>query len=804
MASGKKLEAIVSVLGNIDPSLEKAVVGATKKLDKMGIKTAAVSAGMAAVTGIAVKKIIDFGKDSVNAAKEFETSMADVAKVVDGLKDSAGKPTKAYGEFEDKLISMSKNIPMAVGELTQITAAAGQSGIASEELMKFTEDAAKMGTAFDIPAETAGEMAAVIRNSLRMSQDDFVSLADKVNYFGNTTTQSASKIMDVVKDTGLIGKSANVSGEQIAALSAAMTGMDSANMSTGLNNIFAGLTKGEGATQKAQEAWAKLGTSSDEVAKQMQIDSEGAMKKNFAAFKNLPAEEMSSQIAAIFGNNKSTKMAIASFVENFDVLDENFAKIKDEKLTGGSMEQEFDAASNTFAAKTLKFQNAIEGFKIKTGEKLLPVLSKLLESSGPAIEQLTPLIGDIFTKVAEGANNVLPKVVSALSWVSKNGETVRKVIKNLGIVWAAVFAGNVIATIMRTAKVFRTLGSAVLRVGKFFTIASLKAKALIIQEKALAIATKAQAIATKIAGVAQKAFNLVMSMNPVGLIITGIMLLVGAFILLWNKSEKFRNFFIGMWEKIKLAFQVVVLMFKIGIIAIKAAFAKIVETVGIVFAAIKTKFTAVVNFFKSIPEKIKGAFASLGGFFKGIFTKIVDLFKGIGTKVGDAIGSAFKFVVNSVLKGVETVLNAPIKALNKALGIINKIPKVNIPLIPTFDLPQLAIGEFTEGVSIAGEAGREAVISFDRKYRKENLSYWAKAGQMLGALPDDRLGLGDDPRGGSSYNMGPIHFAPIINVSGDVTADDIRRKIEEAFEDFYDMFESKLKERDIDGAYIFS
>lgn len=50
---------------------------------------------------------------------------------------------------------------------------------------------------------------------------------------------------------------------------------------------------------------------------------------------------------------------------------------------------------------------------------------------------------------------------------------------------------------------------------------------------------------------AQKLMNAVMTANPIGLIITGIILLVGAFIYLWNTSEGFRNFWINLWDSIK-------------------------------------------------------------------------------------------------------------------------------------------------------------------------------------------------------------------------------------------------------------
>lgn len=62
--------------------------------------------------------------------------------------------------------------------------------------------------------------------------------------------------------------------------------------------------------------------------------------------------------------------------------------------------------------------------------------------------------------------------------------------------------------------------------------------------KALTIVTKAQTIA-------QAALNAAMSLNPIGLVIAAIAALVVAFITLWNKSEEFRNFWIGLWDGLK-------------------------------------------------------------------------------------------------------------------------------------------------------------------------------------------------------------------------------------------------------------
>ncbi|HFO0430197.1 TPA: tape measure protein [Enterococcus faecium] len=52
---------------------------------------------------------------------------------------------------------------------------------------------------------------------------------------------------------------------------------------------------------------------------------------------------------------------------------------------------------------------------------------------------------------------------------------------------------------------------------------------------------------------AQKMMNVLMNLNPIGLVIAAVIALVAGFIYLWNTSEEFRNFWIGLWEAIKTA-----------------------------------------------------------------------------------------------------------------------------------------------------------------------------------------------------------------------------------------------------------
>lgn len=116
-----------------------------------------------------------------------------------------------------------------------------------------------------------------------------------------------------------------------------------------------------------------------------------------------------------------------------------------------------------------------------------------------------------------------------------------------------------------------------------------------------------------------------------------------------------------------------------------------------------------------------------------------------------------------------------------------------------------ATGGFTSGPSIAGEDPRyptEAVISFNPAYRSENLEYWAKAGQMLGASNESDYEL---LSGGSStsvvYDLSGLSFSPQIKIDGDTDEDALIRKLRELEPEFIDFVLEALSRRE-GGAYV--
>lgn len=116
-----------------------------------------------------------------------------------------------------------------------------------------------------------------------------------------------------------------------------------------------------------------------------------------------------------------------------------------------------------------------------------------------------------------------------------------------------------------------------------------------------------------------------------------------------------------------------------------------------------------------------------------------------------------------------------------------------------------ATGGFTSGPSIAGEDPRyptEAVISFNPAYRAQNLSYWARAGEMLGAMDEGSYEPISSGSGTSVvYDLSGLSFSPTIKVDGNTDEDALIRKLRDLEPEFIDFILEALARRE-GGAYV--
>lgn len=196
------------------------------------------------------------------------------------------------------------------------------------------------------------------------------------------------------------------------------------------------------------------------------------------------------------------------------------------------------------------------------------------------------------------------------------------------------------------------------------------------------------------------------------------------------------GFFKTAWTTIKTVWDVAISFFTAIFAGIKAVFAVVGAVLGGDFErawdAIKNAFSHFKEFFGSVWKGIKDVFGGVADWFKSVFSKAWQAVKNVFTAGGmifkgikDAIADVFKTVVNSLIRGINTVIAVPFNTINGMLNTIRKISFLDIsPFKDLWDEDPLAVPKIPElekgGVLEKGQVGllegngAEAVVPLER------------------------------------------------------------------------------------------
>lgn len=417
-----------------------------EKLEKFANRNKQTFTKMAQSSAVALAAIGAGVTKSVESAVKFESAMAGVRKVIDF------DTPEAFKQMEKDILAMSQRLPMTAEGLANIMASAGQAGIAQADLARFTETAAKMGVAFDITAEQAGQAMAEMRVAFNMSQSEVETLADKINYLGNTSPNNAAKIMQITQAVGAVAELGGFAADQTAALASVIVGIDPSNVATGLKNISLQLTAGENATKSQRVAFEKLGLSAEDVAKKMKEDAVGTlMEITRLISETIPEHEQSAVSTMLVG--REALPVFAQLIQNQEVATQKLTDMGDASKYAGSMLKEFENMAGTSQAQMQLFNNNIEAVKIALGSALLPAINSIMQA-------LTPVIKAFAEWSSEN-----PKIVATIVAVTTAVFGVGLAVGTIGLAIPAVIAGfgllaGVTAPVWGTVAAVMAIGTA--------------------------------------------------------------------------------------------------------------------------------------------------------------------------------------------------------------------------------------------------------------------------------------------------------------------------------------------------------
>lgn len=585
---GKMTDSVEKNLEQIHQTSEETGTSSAESLNKSfsGIGDIAKKGAMAAaasiagigtaiggVSGYALKLGQDYEKAMSKLAVQTEATNEDMAQFKDIVKNIYGDN---FGESFDDVASSLATVRTNLW-------------LSGQELQNTTEYALGFRDAFGVDVNESTRAAKSLMDSFGISSKEAFNMLVQGEQNG---LNYSDEFIDSISEYSVQFKKLGFNVEDMFSIFQSGTEAGAFNLDKIGDAVKEFSIRAIDGSQTTQQGFQLLGMSATDTAKKFAVGGD-------------TAKETFNQVIQGLANMKDPVQQSTAGVDLFGTMWEDLGpKVVTSLSTANDyFDKTRDSADQINKIQYNTFGDALQGLKrqietnllLPISDNCLPALNDMANKMQEAfksddvqasLSQLQDNIGNLITKVADLAENNLPKIIDAFSWIVDNAGTIIPILAGIAIGLEAL---NVASQIMTVVTAMKELG-----------------------------------IATKIAEVAQAAFNLVMDANPISLIIIAIAALVAGILYLWNTNEGFRNTVIAAWNEIGQVASVVW-----GAI------------VNFFTVTIPAAFNAVIDWFKNnwmelllfIVNPFAGAFALLynncdgfRNFVDGFIQSVIDFF----------------------------------------------------------------------------------------------------------------------------------------------------------------------------------
>lgn len=625
MAKSKTYEMLLKIAGKADGSLKAACSAAEKDLNTLG--DAAQKVGKVAATALAgiATAAAGVAASSLSAYSEFEQAM-------DSTAVTARATETEYAQMEAAARQMGATTTKTATEAAEAMGYMALAGWDVEESMAGLEPMLRLSEATGMDLARASDLATDSMSALGLGvgdMTDYLDLAVQAQRASNTTAEA---LMEAFIGCGGAAKTAGVDmGDLSTALGVlANNGTKGAEAGTAMNAMINRLTSKDVAIKAMQQ----MGVSVYDAAGEFR-GLETILTDVSSAMADMTTQEKMGYLAKIAGTNYATEMSYllaatskdAAAAEEFlraaglegDELAEALANTSSAWSTletdimdhSGVLLEVAKANTDNLAGATAIFQSAVAELQLQIGEQLAPY----------AKEGLEYLANNVLPTVAEKAGEIIPMVIEGGKALWENRNTILAV---AGAVGTAVGA-------------FKGLKVASAAVGAVKNLSTI-----------LGAGAKNGNLLAKVLGMGNVKLAL----------IAGVIAAVAAgFVLLWNKSEKFRETVMVLWGQLQTLGGAMADM--AGAIWTKAA--PLLEMLG----------NSLLNGLERAVELL----APVAGNILGIFTGIAEF-----------IGGAFSGNWSKALQGLQKIFQNALSGLgNLAVAGFTAILEIGTAIWPAID-----------------------------------------------------------------------------------------------------------------------
>jgi TP901 family phage tail tape measure protein len=533
-------------------------------------------------------------------------------------------------------------------------------GLTSEQSMKLLMGTTNLATAAGMDLTTAVDIATDSLGAFGLMSEDASQLQtnlDRVSDVMAKTTNMFNTDMpgmfEAIKKGGPAFTSAGQSIETFSSLIGVMasSGVKGSEAGTQLRNVMLSLAN---PAKKAAKQMEKMGI----VTRDSQgnyLDIVDILAQFEDATKSMGSAEKAAALSTIFGSRAVTGINI--------LLQEGTDKLRDYRT---QLEDAGGAAANIAEAMRGSIKNKIEVLKSSLTELGFKFVESFKEKGVGLIEKLT-----------DAVSNFDPQP----------------------IIDAAATIGNIIAGII---KIIWKLRFFILGAAAAWGIYKAAMIGAVIISKIMGIVKAVQILMTAQKGMnaAQALFNILFTANPVGVVIAAIGILVGLFVLAYQKCEPFRNMVNAVLDKLKALGAHILQVLAPAFEAVKRVIQKVITVLGTIFSTVMRVISIFFSLF-NITNLAAGSFSLFDTILKGFSTGIQVVWTLLGGLV-DTVGALFE--------GINNVISA-----FQDGGFIAGIKQIGLSLLNYLLTPIEAVLEavsFLPGIGGLAKKGAEKIAQF--------------------------------------------------------------------------------------------
>lgn len=655
------LEEIKKADGSLDWKGVEAGEGAAKRSGDgftvlKGILANLATAGIAVAAG-AVK---DFCSQVVEIGKTFETSMSKVSAL-------SGATGEDLATLEAKARELGATTTFSASQAADALGYMALAGWDTQQMLDGVGSVLTLAQAGEMELAAASDLVTDYLSAFNMEASETARMVDVLAYAQANANTTVEGLGMAFKNCAANANAAGMDVETTSAAIAMMAnqGLKGSEAGTALNAVLRDMTA------RMEDGAIAIGDQSVAV-----MDAEG----NYRDFTDILHDVQN----ATDGMGEAEKAAALQSTFTADSI-----KGLNLMLNAGADEM------SGFREELYGCAGTAE----ETAKTMTDNLGGDIAAMGSALEELSLKIYDYLQEPLRSAvqfitGTVVPGIEGFMAWLTTGTQQFDEFGNVVGETASPI--QQAISTLQEMVPVLAAVGGALLAY-KTYSLA-------------VTAAEKARAVVIGVVDKATKLLNGTMRLNPIGIVITLIGALVAAFVYLWNTSEEFRNFWIGVWDAVRAAVQPLADWMTANVItplvsnfqefqgifsalwdaivgAVMSAWEQIAPIVQAGMLVLQTIIEAVMPVVQTIWESCWGVISAVAtavwnaisntvstvmGAIQGIIQVVTGIISGDWDAVWNGIRQVFESIINGILQAGANVFNALTSIISAVLtGIYN-------------------------------------------------------------------------------------------------------------------------------------